>query len=73
MGKIFIIAEKKEVGIQIVSCLSNKDWEKEIKAVKGGYYEDNNYLSSWAMGHLFSQKKPNELNENWGLWKPLLS
>ena len=73
MGKIFIIAEKKEVGIQIVSCLSNKDWEKEIKVVKGGYYEDNNHISSWAMGHLFSQKKPNELNENWGLWKPLNS
>lgn len=71
VGKIFIVAEKKEVGIQIVCSLQSKDWEKEIKTVKGGYYEDSKYISSWAMGHLFTQKKPSEINESWGLFHVL--
>jgi DNA topoisomerase III len=69
MGKkTFLIAEKKEVGIQIVSCLSNLDWEKELPKVKGGYFENSEYISSWAMGHLFVQKKPREIDANWGLF-----
>lgn len=68
MGKVLIIAEKKEVGVQIVSCLSGLDWEKEILKVKGGYFENNKYISSWAMGHLFVQKRPHEVDSTWGLF-----
>lgn len=54
-----IITEKQTVADEISKVL-NIPIEN-----KGGYYESNQYLISWAAGHLFTLGYPENQNENW--------
>ena len=45
MGKTLVIAEKPSVAMNIAEAL-------QIKSRKDGYLEGNEYIVTWAFGHL---------------------
>lgn len=59
MGKSLIVTEKSSVAKEIAKVLGVTDENK------GGYYENGQYVISWAAGHLFSLGYPEDQNENW--------
>lgn len=60
--KKLVIAEKPSVA---------KDYAKILKCnVKNkGYYEGDNYIVTYSIGHLFSLKEPGEYKQEWKKWK----
>lgn len=62
MGKILVIAEKPSVGndiARVLGCTEKKD----------GYIEGNEYIVTWAVGHLIGLKYPEEHEERFKTWK----
>ena len=61
MGKVLIVAEKPAAG---------KDIAKVVGAdtVGKGYMEGNNYIVTWAIGHLIELKLPSEHDERYKVW-----
>lgn len=62
MGKILVIAEKPSVGSDIARVLGCTDRQD-------GYIEGDNYIVTWAVGHLIGLKYPDEHNEAFKTWK----
>lgn len=58
---ILVLAEKPSVG---------KDIAKVLGAKKGsdGYFEGNNYIVTWAMGHLVTLKDPESYDKKYAKW-----
>lgn len=62
MGKTLVIAEKPSVGrdiAKILHCYEEKD----------GYIEGNEYVVTWAVGHLVTLKFPEEHDEKYKKWE----
>lgn len=62
MGKVLIIAEKPSVGSDIAKAL-------HVSGRKDGYIENEQYIVTWAVGHLIGQKYPEEHNQDYKQWK----
>lgn len=62
MSKTLIIAEKPNAGREIAEALGVS------KKFDGGL-ESDNYIVSWAAGHLVTLKEPHEYKEEWKDWK----
>lgn len=62
MGKILVVAEKPSAGsdmAKVLGCTDRKD----------GYFENEKYIVTWAVGHLIGLKYPHEHNEKYAEWK----
>lgn len=59
MGKSLIVAEKPSVAKEIADTLQVSTENK------GGYFENDQYVISWAAGHLFSLGYPGDQNPEW--------
>lgn len=63
MGKKLVVTEKPSVARDIAAALRvNSD-------NKGGYFEDERYVISWAAGHLFSLGYPGDQKQEWEEYK----
>lgn len=62
MGKILVIAEKPSAGADMAKVL-------ECNIKKDGYIEGENYVVTWALGHLIGLKYPEEHNKDLKEWK----
>ncbi len=62
MGKILIIAEKPSAGRDIARIL-------KVTQDKKGYMESDEYIISWAVGHLVELKDPEDIDEVYKTWK----
>ena len=61
MGKKVVIAEKPSVAgsiAKVLGCGSRQD----------GYFENSEYIVTWAIGHLVALKEPDELDEKYKKW-----
>lgn len=61
MGKILITCEKPDAAKNIANIL-------DCNTKKEGYYESDDYVITWAYGHLIEWKKPEEINEEYKVW-----
>ncbi len=61
MGKQFIITEKPSVARDIASAFGGCDDHKE-------YLENNDYIISWAVGHLFQLLNPSDIDPKYKRW-----
>lgn len=59
MGKSLIVTEKPSVAKEIANVLQINTENK------GGYFEDNQYVISWAAGHLLTLGYPGDQNPEW--------
>lgn len=58
---ILVVAEKPSVGRNLASIVGADK--------KGdGYFEGNNYVVTWAIGHLVGLFEPNDYSEDWAKW-----
>jgi DNA topoisomerase-3 len=57
-----IIAEKPSVARDIARVLN-------VRKKEEGYLRGNDYLVSWALGHLVTLKEPDELDEKYKKWR----
>ena len=64
MGKTLVVAEKPSVGRDIARALGVKS-----AAQTEGMIENEEYVISWAIGHLVSLCDPDELNPEWKKWR----
>lgn len=62
MGKILVVAEKPSVGKDIAKILH---CDREGR----GYIEGEDYVVTWALGHLIGLKQPEEHSEQYKSWK----
>ncbi len=62
MGKILVIAEKPSAGVDIAKVLHCTERRE-------GYIEGNNYIVTWAVGHLIGLKQPQEHDERYAAWR----
>lgn len=62
MGKKLVIAEKPSVGADIAKALG-------VSGKQNGYYEDDYYIVTWAVGHLIGLKYPEEHDPKYKEWK----
>lgn len=61
MSKTLIIAEKPSVAADYAKILGcNNKYH--------GYFEGENYIATYALGHLFTLKKPDEYNDKYKAW-----
>lgn len=61
MGKILVLAEKPSVGrdlAKVLKCNQNK----------GAYIEGNNYVVTWALGHLVGLQDPEDYDVKYKKW-----
>ncbi len=56
-----VIAEKPSVARDIASALG-------VKGRKQGYFEGNEWLITWAIGHLVALAQPDQINPGWKKW-----
>lgn len=61
MGKVLITCEKPDAAREIANILN-------CKTKHEGYFEDENYIITWAFGHLIEWKKPEEIKEDYKVW-----
>lgn len=61
MGKILCIAEKPSVARDIARVL-------KVNGKKDGYFENDDYIVSWAVGHLVGLKQPEEIKAEYKQW-----
>lgn len=61
MGKTIILAEKPSVGRDIAKAL-------KVRQLKNGYIESNQYIVTWAMGHLVSLADPEAYDKSYANW-----
>jgi len=64
MGKTLVVAEKPSVGRDIARALGVRSAEQTE-----GLIENEEYVISWAVGHLVSLCDPDELNPEWKKWR----
>src|SRR5215216_943271 len=64
MGKILVIAEKPSVGRDLASA-SPGSFSKEGDA----YLESDDYVVTWAVGHLVELAEPEDYDEKWKKWR----
>ena len=62
MNKKLIIAEKPSVALDIVKALNNTFEKKEA------YYESDDMVISYAVGHLITISEPQEMDEKYKTW-----
>lgn len=62
MGKTLVIAEKPSVGADIAKALG-------VSGKQNGYFENTQYIVTWAVGHLIGLKYPEEHNQEYKEWK----
>ncbi len=62
MGKVLVIAEKPSVGSDIAKAL-------HVTGRKNGYIENEEYIITWAVGHLIGLKYPEEHNPAFKQWR----
>jgi DNA topoisomerase-3 len=77
--KTLIIAEKPSVGRDIASALDGVFQKRTLadlspKAKKGGkddptFLESDDYVITWAVGHLVQLAEPEEYDERWKKWR----
>ncbi|MBF7021444.1 DNA topoisomerase [Staphylococcus kloosii] len=60
--KSLILAEKPSVGKDIAKALN-------ITTSRNGYFENNNYIVTWALGHLVTNATPEQYDKNYKEWK----
>ncbi|HLR19144.1 MAG TPA: DNA topoisomerase III [Staphylococcus sp.] len=60
--KSLIIAEKPSVGRDIANTLN-------IKEKRNGYFENNKYIVTWALGHLVTNATPEQYDNKYKEWK----
>jgi DNA topoisomerase-3 len=63
MAKTLVVAEKPSVGRDLSSALPGK-FEKH-----DAYLESDEYVITWAVGHLVQLAEPEEYDEKWKKWK----
>ena len=63
MAKTLVIAEKPSVARDISAALPGKFAKHE------GYLESDDYVITWAVGHLVQLAEPEEYDEKWKKWK----
>lgn len=63
MGHVLIIAEKPNVMSKIRYALGNNP------KFQNGYYLDDHFIFTSAIGHLYRLKYPNEMDEKYKFWK----
>ncbi|TNE85393.1 MAG: DNA topoisomerase III [Deltaproteobacteria bacterium] len=61
MGKRLVIAEKPSVARDIVAALGGFD-------EKGEYFESDDFIVTWALGHLLELAEPKAYNTAWRSW-----
>lgn len=61
MSKTLVLAEKPSVGRELARVLG-------CKAKKEGYIEGNEYIVTWALGHLVSLADPEEYSDEFKKW-----
>lgn len=61
MGKILIVAEKPAAGADIAKVVGSKEKHQ-------GYLEGDQYVVTWAVGHLIGLKHPQEHDEKYKKW-----
>lgn len=61
MGKILVVAEKPQAGKDIAKILG-------VTEQKKGYMESDQYIVTWAIGHLIGLKQPDEVDERYKKW-----
>ena len=61
MGKTLVLAEKPSVGKDIARVLG-------VRGRDDGFLEGEDYIVSWAIGHLVTLCEPDELNPAWKKW-----
>lgn len=59
--KSLIIAEKPSVGRDIANTLN-------INEKRNGYFENNQYIVTWALGHLVTNATPEQYDKNFKEW-----
>ncbi len=62
MGKTLVLAEKPSVGRDIARALG-------VKGKGEGLIDGEEYVVSWAIGHLVTLCEPDELNPAWKTWR----
>ncbi|MCS4486002.1 DNA topoisomerase III [Staphylococcus americanisciuri] len=60
--KALILAEKPSVGRDIAKAL-------HINTAKNGYFENNNYIVTWALGHLVTNATPEQYDKTLQQWR----
>ncbi|MCU5745165.1 DNA topoisomerase III [Staphylococcus sp. SQ8-PEA] len=60
--KSLILAEKPSVGRDIAEALN-------IRGKKKGYFENDKYIVTWALGHLVTNATPEQYDKAWREWK----
>ena len=63
MGKTLVIAEKPSVGQDLAGALPGAFKKEE------GYLESDEYVVSWAVGHLVELAEPEDYDERWKKWR----
>lgn len=61
MSKILVIAEKPSAGKDIARVLG-------VTTAKNGYMENDEYIVTWARGHLVGLKDPEEVDSKYQKW-----
>ena len=61
LSKILVIAEKPAAGRDIARVLG-------VTEDNGSYMENDEYIVTWAAGHLVELKNPDDVNEKYKKW-----
>ncbi len=61
MGKLAVITEKESVARDVVSVLGGFESKKD-------YYENDDYVVMWAIGHILTLPSPEEIDEKYKRW-----
>jgi len=59
--KTLILTEKPSVARDFAKALN-------IRGNRDGYIEDNNYIITWAIGHLVELLEPEDYDDKWKKW-----
>ena len=65
MGKTLVIAEKPSVGRDLAGALPDAFTTSKDKT----HITGENYVITWAIGHLASLAQPHEINPTWKQWR----
>ena len=62
MGKSLVLAEKPSVGRELARVLG-------VSGKNNGYFENNRYIVTWALGHLVTLADPEHYGEEYKTWR----
>lgn len=62
MGKSLVLAEKPSVGRELARVLG-------VGGKHNGYFENNTYIVTWALGHLVTLADPEHYGEEYKTWR----